>query len=98
MSVPPYVFGAIICVTLSTLSDRFRMRGVFLMGLMSPFLLVGFTLNQFVHSVAVRYFGLFLAVAGAFTASPILLSWSVDNTSGLAVKGVAAAYVIGVGG
>ncbi|KAI9172818.1 transporter [Paramyrothecium foliicola] len=76
----------------------FQRRGIFFMVVLAPFLLAGFTLNQFVDSVAVRYFGLFLAVAGGFTASPLLLSWSVDNNSGPAVKGIAAAYVIGIGG
>ncbi|KAH7013993.1 major facilitator superfamily domain-containing protein [Ilyonectria destructans] len=98
MSVPPYVFGAIVCVTIATLSDRYRRRGFFFMVLLSPFIFIGFTLNQFVDSVAARYFGLFLAVAGAFTASPLLLSWSVDNNSGPAVKAIAAAYSIGFGG
>ncbi|KAI9148333.1 hypothetical protein HJFPF1_12161 [Paramyrothecium foliicola] len=98
MSVPPYVFGAIICVTIATLSDRFRCRGFFFMAILAPCIFIGFTLNQFASSVAARYFGLFLAVAGAFTASPLLLSWSVDNNSGPAVKAVAAAYSIGFGG
>ncbi|KAH6695504.1 major facilitator superfamily domain-containing protein [Plectosphaerella plurivora] len=98
MSVPPYVFGAIVCVTVATLSDRFRRRGFFFMTLLAPCIFIGFTLNQFVDAVAARYFGLFLAVGGAFTASPLLLSWSVDNNSGPAVKAIAAAYSIGFGG
>jgi hypothetical protein len=98
MSVPPYVLGAIICVVVATLSDRVHNRGFFLMFLLSPAIFVGFTLNLSVSSVAVRYFGLFLAVSGAFCASPLLLSWSVDNNSGPAVKAIAAAYVVGIGG
>ncbi|KXH60491.1 major facilitator superfamily transporter [Colletotrichum salicis] len=97
MSVPPYVFGAVICVTTATLSNKFHRRGVFFMGLLVPMILAGFALNRFVDGMAGHYVGLFLAVAGAFTSSPLLLSWAVDNTSGAAAKGVAAAYVIGFG-
>lgn len=97
MSVPPYVLGAIVCITTATLSDRLRKRGLFLMGL-AVAIFVGFTLNHFVTNVAVCYFGIFLAVSGGFAASPLLLSWSVDNNSGPAVKAIAAATVISIGG
>ncbi|WAO92426.1 MFS domain-containing protein [Fusarium falciforme] len=98
MSVPPYVLGAIVCITTATLSDRLRKRGIFFICLLAPCIFIGFTLNHFVSSVAVRYFGLFLAVSGGFSSSPLLLSWSVDNNSGPAVKAIASAYVIGLGG
>lgn len=98
MSVPPYVFGAIVCIAITTLSDSLRKRGLFLMVFLAPAIFVGFTLNQFVTNVAVCYFGIFLAVSGGFAASPLLLSWSVDNNSGPAVKAIASATVVGIGG
>ncbi|KAH8173617.1 major facilitator superfamily protein [Sarocladium implicatum] len=98
MSVPPYVYGAICLVIVGTLSDRLKNRGFFVVFFLAPCCLIGFTLNQFVSSVGVRYFGLFLTVSGGFTASPHMLTWAVDNSSGLSVKAIVAAYAVGVGG
>lgn len=98
MSVPPYVYGAIVLVVVGTLSDRLKNRGYFVVFFLAPCCLIGFTLNQFVSNVGVRYFGLFLTVSGGFTASPHMLTWAVDNSAGLSVKAIVAAYAVGVGG
>jgi len=64
---------------------------------LAPFIITGFAMLGSVKGTGVRYLAVFLATSGAFTASPILLAWSVDNASGPAVRATVAAYVVGTG-
>lgn len=96
LTVPPYTVSALCCLGVSFLSDRIKSRGL-MFSFLTPFVVIGFALLGAVQSTGVRYFAVFLATSGAFTASPILLAWSVDNASGPAVRAIVAAYVVGTG-
>jgi hypothetical protein len=98
MSVPPFVYGAICLIVVGTLSDRWRNRGYFVTFFLAPLAFAGFCIHHFVDSVAARYFALFLTVAGGAASAPHLLTWAVDNSAGLSVKAVVAAYTVGMGG
>ena len=91
------MYGAICLIAIGTLSDRLKTRGFFVVFFLAPCFIIGFTLNQFVASVGVRYFGLFLTVSGGLTASPHMLTWAVDNSPELSVKAIVDTYVVGVG-
>jgi hypothetical protein len=95
-SVPPYAWAACVCVVVATLSDRTKTRGLWLMGVM-PFTAVGFILLLTVDNVGVRYFAIFLCLTGAFTASPILLAWTVENSAGHTTRAIVAGTVVGFG-
>jgi hypothetical protein len=60
-------------------------------------IIIGFALLATVESVAVRYFAVSLFTAGGFCASPLLLSWGVENVSGPSVKAIGSAYSVGIG-
>lgn len=96
MTVPPYAWGAVVCVTTAVLSDRIRNRGYILSGL-GVCIIVGFAILATVKSVGPRYFAIFLATTGGFCGSPLLLSWAVDNAGGSAVQAIVSAYVVSVG-
>jgi len=97
MSVPPYTLSALVCVSLSMLSDRLKNRGYILMAL-SPLVPIGFVILATVpHVAGVRYFAIFLSTSGAFTLSPVLLAWGVENSAGPAVRAITAAYLVGFG-
>ena len=96
MSVPPYVLGSIVCIGCSMISDRLKTRGVVLL-IVAPGIVIGFALLTALDTVAVKYFALFLCTAGAFTGSPFLLGWLVDNTAGPMVRAIASAFAVCLG-
>lgn len=98
MSVPPYALATVVCIIVTYLSDRTRTRGLWLLALL-PLTVVGFILNLTVSvtSLGVRYFALFLCLAGAFTGSPILIAWAVENSSGDSTRAIASGIIFSVG-
>lgn len=96
LSVPPYAWAAIVCVTVTYLSDCTKIRGLWLVGVM-PVTAIGFVLLLTVDTVAVRYFAIFLCLTGAFTASPTLIGWAVENSAGHTTRAVVAGTVVGFG-
>lgn len=97
MTVPPYVFGTICCITCGICSDKFKIRGPILAAVAGPLILVAFILLVTVESYGVRYFAIFLATGGAFTGSPLFVAWLVDNTSGPMVRAISSASQVSVG-
>lgn len=96
MTVPPYTFSSLVCVTLSMVSDRIKNRGLILTAA-APLVPIGFAILATVKVVGVRYFAVFLSTAGAFTLSPMLLAWGVENSAGPAVRAITAGYLVGFG-
>lgn len=96
MSVPPYVFGSIVCIFGTKISDRIRSRGTVLL-VLGPMIIIGFALLRQVHIVGVMYLGIFLATGGAFTASPLWITWSVDNSAGPMVRAISSGFAVATG-
>ncbi|KAK9465471.1 major facilitator superfamily domain-containing protein [Lipomyces arxii] len=97
MSVPAYAVATIVCITLMTMSDRIKHRGLMLLSLY-PIGIVGFGLLIGVHSpVGVRYFAVYLAMIPAFTAASTIMAWAIDNSAGPTVRAVSSAIMAGVG-
>lgn len=96
LSVPPYAFATVVCIVFSIYSDRIKRRGVPML-LLLPIGMVGFILHLTVKSPGVRYFAVFLSMVPAFTGSPTLLAWSMDNSAGPTVRAVAGAIQAGFG-
>lgn len=96
MSVPPYVFGSIVCIVGTKISDRIRSRGIVLL-VLGPMIIVGFALLRQVNVVGVMYFGIFLATGGAFTSSPLWITWSVDNSAGPMVRAISSGFAVATG-
>jgi hypothetical protein len=95
LSAPPYVLCFIVIVTSAFLSDRVGVRGPFVAaaGLVAA---IGYILLATQTTVAVRYFGIFLATI-IFTSVALTLSW-VSNTHATDSKRAAGLAILATGG
>jgi len=97
MTVPPYVLGSVVCIISAITSDKLKTRGPILLILAGPTIITGFALLNTIDIIAVKYFALFLVTMGAFTASPVFISWTVDNSAGPTVRAIASAFAVSLG-
>jgi hypothetical protein len=95
LSAPPYILCWISIVACAFLSDRLQIRGPFVAGA-GLVAAIGYILLATQTSVALRYFGLFLATI-IFTSVALLLSW-VANTHATDSKRGAAMAILSTGG
>lgn len=96
LTVPPFTCSALCCLASCFLSDRIKKRGVLFLYLV-PLSIAGFSILVSVQGTGVRYFAVFLATCGAFTTSPVLLAWAVDNAAGPSVRAIVSSYIVGAG-
>jgi len=96
LSVPPYAWATIVCISVSTLSDRTCKRGKWILTVM-PFTVAGFIVLLIPAKVAVHYFALFLCLTGVFTASPMLVAWSIDNSAGHLTRAIVSGFSVSFG-
>ncbi|KAF7321945.1 hypothetical protein MKEN_00717000 [Mycena kentingensis (nom. inval.)] len=96
MTVPPFVCGCLMTLTCGFLSDRYKMRGAFLIGL--AFLaFIGYMILYFVQKPGPAYFGAILAAMGVQPTIPIIIAWSSSIAGGDLRRAVVLAVVIGIG-
>lgn len=95
LSAPPYVLCFISIVACAFLSDRVGVRGPFVAGA-GLVAAIGYILLATQDTVAVRYFGLFLATI-IFTSVALVLSW-VANTHATDSKRAAGLAILATGG
>lgn len=96
-SVPPWAFSFGISMTIAALSDWLRMRYIFIM-IPLVMTLVGYAILISVHDNAhATYAALFLAVAGNFSAMPVIVCWFNTNLGGHLRRSVGTAFQIGFG-
>ncbi|KAG1866149.1 MFS general substrate transporter [Suillus subluteus] len=95
LSVPPFVAGAIATVIFGIYSDKYNLRGPFIIGgaLVS---LVGYILLYCSVQAGPSYVGACLAAAGNFPTVPVILAWAGSNAGGDLKRGVVLATVIGI--
>ncbi|KAG1845305.1 MFS general substrate transporter [Suillus subalutaceus] len=95
LSVPPFVAGAIATVIFGIYSDKYNLRGPFIIGgaLVS---LVGYILLYCSVQAGPSYVGACLAAAGNFPTVPVILAWAGSNAGGDLKRGVVLAMVIGI--
>ncbi|KAI1374479.1 MFS general substrate transporter [Hypoxylon crocopeplum] len=96
LSAPPYFLAFIVCILTTWIADKTRQRGYMIIGL-SLISGVGYVLLLACRSVAVRYFGVFLAAAGVFPAISNILPWTVNNqgTDSKRGAGIALLNIVG---
>ncbi|KAN0099230.1 MFS general substrate transporter [Hyaloscypha variabilis] len=95
LSAPPYVLCFISIVTCAFISDRVGVRGPFVAGA-GLVAAIGYILLATQKTVAVRYFGFFLATI-IFTSVALVLSW-VSNTHATDSKRAAGLAILATGG
>ncbi|KAI0023576.1 major facilitator superfamily domain-containing protein [Xylariomycetidae sp. FL0641] len=95
-SVPVYVAASLVAIGVALVSDRTRMRGLYL-GLFTLSGIAGFAMLRWGESHAVRYAAVYLCAVGAFPGGPGFLSWGLNNAAGPAVRAVSGGYVVSLG-
>lgn len=96
MTVPPYVLGCIMTISIGVLADRQGKRGVYMM-LCCFIAMVGFALLLSSHIPAVQYVGTFLAVSGIYPNVPMGVAWNGNNIGGSTKRAVGIAMHVGFG-
>lgn len=96
LAAPPYLFGFVACIAMTTISDRVGKRGIFISTLCCVGA-VGFLLLSLIDKPGVRYFAVFLVTGGGLPAVALSFTWVTDN-QGSASKRGAGLVIFGVFG
>ncbi|KAL5043329.1 hypothetical protein BDW71DRAFT_199835 [Aspergillus fruticulosus] len=78
LTAPPFFVSFIFSILTTWLADRFQQRGLTIV-FFSLLGAVGYVLLAACTTVAVRYFGVFLAAAGVFPCIANILPWVLNN-------------------
>ncbi|EXL71855.1 hypothetical protein FOPG_12485 [Fusarium oxysporum f. sp. conglutinans race 2 54008] len=97
LNAPCYVFGGILGLTESWLSDKYKLRGPFIM-LNSVLEIIGLSLLGFHHDNVVRYIGAYFVVGGANACLPLTLTYQSNNIVGQWRRAFCSALIVGMGG
>ncbi|GJE96617.1 MFS general substrate transporter [Phanerochaete sordida] len=96
LSVPPYVFAALLGVGVALLSDARALRWPCVL-LGHALCLAGFAVQISDAHFAVKYVGTFACVGGSFGVFPAIASWISNNTAGQYKRGTAIAINVAFG-
>lgn len=98
LSIPIYVVAAVVSLISAFLSDRLRHRyGFAMLGICVATIGYVILLAQHTVSVSVRYFAVYLIVAGGYITQPLTLVWLANNMGGHYKRSINAAMQIGFG-
>lgn len=99
MTIPPYAVGCLCTIVFGMLSDRFKMRGPFVMGC-AALGIVGYAMLYATspkNLPGVGYAGSILAACGVFPTVPLMLAWGSGNAGSSLKKAVIIGLLSGVG-
>ncbi|KAG1758818.1 MFS general substrate transporter [Suillus occidentalis] len=96
LSAPPFIAGCITTILVGVYSDKYQIRGPFIIG--GAFVsIVGYILLYCGRRVGVSYAGTCLAAIGVYPTIAVDLAWAGSNAGGDLKRGVVIAMVIGLG-
>ncbi|EKD16149.1 putative phthalate transporter [Drepanopeziza brunnea f. sp. 'multigermtubi' MB_m1] len=93
---PPYVFSAIVMILTGWWGDKYQMRGPPLV-FNAILAIVGLSILGFHDTPGIRYFGVFLAAAGANANIPVCMSYQANNIRGQWKRAFCSATLVGFG-
>ncbi|KAG1751365.1 MFS general substrate transporter [Suillus paluster] len=96
LSVPPFIAGCITTILVGVYSDKYNLRGPFIIGgaLVS---IVGYIMLYCDRQAGLSYAGTCLAAIGVYPTIAVDLAWAGSNAGGDFKRGVVIAMVIGIG-
>ncbi|KAL0953964.1 hypothetical protein HGRIS_005124 [Hohenbuehelia grisea] len=97
LTAPPYTFAAIFSFSTAILSDKWKLRGPFLI-FQAIFAIIGLTLTAFHTTNGVRYLGVFFGIAGGSANVASILGYLQNNIAGYTKRAFTTAITIGGGG
>ena len=77
-SVPPYVCACFVAIGVALVSDKTKMRGIYLASF-TVLGITGFSLMRWNNNANTRYAAVYLLVIGAFPGGPGFLSWALNS-------------------
>lgn len=95
-SVPPYVLASLVAIAIAFVSDKTKMRGIYL----AAFTLLGitgFSVLRWSTDANLKYMGVYFVAIGAFPGGPGFLSWGLNNAAGPALRAVSGGYIVSLG-
>ncbi|KAG1771632.1 MFS general substrate transporter [Suillus placidus] len=96
LSVPPFIAGCITTILVGVYSDKYKIRGPFIIG--GAFVsIVGYILLYCGGRAGMSYAGTCLAAIGVYPTIAVDLAWAGSNAGGDLKRGVVIAMVIGLG-
>lgn len=95
-TVPVYAAASIIAIAVGLLSDKTRMRGLYL-AIFTFLGMAGFAMLRWGQGSQVKYAAVYLCAVGAFPGGPGFLSWGLNNSAGPAVRAVTGGWIVTLG-
>lgn len=92
-TVPPNIGAFCTVLLVSHFSDKFRMRGPFMLGGITV-AMAGYVMQIASHKPLVRYGGTFLVAAGIFPCSPLVMGWLANNLAPHYVRATGTGFQI----
>ncbi|KAG1871251.1 MFS general substrate transporter [Suillus subalutaceus] len=96
LSAPPFLAGCITTISVGVLSDKYQVRGPFIIG-GAVVSIVGYILLYCDGPAGMSYAGVCLAAIGVYPTIAVDLAWAGSNAGGDLKRGVVIAMVIGLG-
>ncbi|KAG8626950.1 hypothetical protein KVT40_005895 [Elsinoe batatas] len=100
LTIPPYAFATILCVTYALVSERYKKRAVFII-FSSSIAIIGYIIllsnTDPRKRPGLSYAGTFFAAAGIYPSVALGLSWPAMNVSGQTKRAAANGLQITVG-
>lgn len=99
MTIPPYAIGCVFTIGTGILSDRYKLRGPFVMG-GALLAIIGYAMlyaTSPTNFPGVGYAGSIVAACGVFPTIPIMLAWGSGNAGSSLKKAVTIGLMSGVG-
>lgn len=96
LSAPPVVTALPIAFTLAWIGDKFHVRGPVIVT-QSLIVITGLMITAYHRSNGVRYFGIFLGIAGCQGNVPAILAYQSNNIRMQSKRSVGSALQIGFG-
>ncbi|QRV84149.1 major facilitator superfamily transporter [Ceratobasidium sp. AG-Ba] len=98
MTVPPYACAGVVMLLVAKASDRMKLRGPFVAGVL-VLSGIGYTILLAVPATNnhARYGAIFLAVTGTYCGIPLAMSWTTGNAGSETRRGVNMAMLNTIG-
>ncbi|EEH17271.2 hypothetical protein PABG_07358 [Paracoccidioides brasiliensis Pb03] len=93
---PPALVSVPVAIIVSYFADKTRMRAPFIAAL-AVMCTVGYILIAYTKQNGVKYFGVFLGIAGANGSLPAILAWQANNIRGQSTRAVASGLQVAFG-
>ncbi|KAH8832715.1 major facilitator superfamily domain-containing protein [Flagelloscypha sp. PMI_526] len=97
LTIPPFVAGCLMTILIGFLSDKFKLRGPFIVGMASISLIGYIVLYTQPKHAGASYAGAFLCAVGVYPTIAVDLAWAGSAAGGDMDRGVLIAMVIGMG-